>query len=74
MQVMSPEENAKKGIYKRDIEAMLRHCESRVNSYVSQYARNGFKCSSRFQSAWDADCARWDHLKATLRGYDEVPA
>ena len=39
-----------------------------ANSYVNQYIRNGNKCSAAFQVAWDAECARWDHLKATLAG------
>ena len=57
-----------KGITRLDVQRLLAKTETRVNSYVSQYIRNGNKCSASFQAAWDAECARWDHLKATLKG------
>mgnify|MGYP000889845763 CR=1 FL=1 len=67
-QVLNTAELQAKGISRRDVQRLLAKTETRVNSYVSQYIRNGNKCSAAFQAAWDAECARWDHLKATLAG------
>lgn len=64
--VLTAAEIKAKGITKRDVQRLLKKSETRVNSYATQYARNGFKCTDGFQAAWDAECARWDHLKATL--------
>lgn len=68
-QLFTAEQLAAKGITKRHVQSMLRRCETRVNSYVKQYTQNGHQCSAGFQAAWDAECARWDHLKATLAGF-----
>lgn len=67
-QVFTATELQAKGITRRDVQRLLKNTETRVNSYVNQYIRNGNKCSAGFQAAWDAECARWDHLKATLAG------
>ena len=67
-QVFTAAELQAKGITSRDVQRLLKKTETRVNSYVSQYIRNGNKCSASFKSAWDAECARWDHIKATLDG------
>ena len=67
-QVLTAAELQAKGITKRDVQRLLKSTETRVNRYFSQYVRNGNKCSAGFQAAWDAECARWDHLKATLAG------
>lgn len=67
-QVFTAAELQAKGITRRDVQRLLAKTETRVNSYVNQYIRNGNKCSAAFQVAWDAECARWDHLKATLAG------
>ena len=66
--VLTTAELQAKGITKRDIQRMLKSCETRVNSYVTQYVRNGNQCSAGFQASWDAECARWDHLKSTIAG------
>ncbi len=70
MTILTPAALAQKGISKRDVKSLLRRSEARVNSYTRQYARNGFKCSERFRESWDAECARWDHFKATLAGFE----
>ena len=67
-QIFTTAELQAKGITRRDVQRLLKSTETRVNSYVTQYIRNGNKCSTGFQAAWDAECARWDHLKATLAG------
>jgi hypothetical protein len=64
--ILTAAEIQAKGITMRDVQRLLKKSETRVNSYATQYARNGFKCSDAFQAAWDAECARWDHFKATL--------
>lgn len=65
-QVLTPAEIAAKGLTRRDVEKLLKSTEGRVNFYCKQYQANGFKCSPAIQKAWDAECAKWDHLKATL--------
>lgn len=67
-QVFSAAELQAKGITRSDVQRLLSKTETRVNSYATQYMRNGNKCSASFQAAWDAECAKWDHLKATLAG------
>ena len=67
-QVFTATELQAKGITRRDVQRLLKSTETRVNSYAKQYTQNGSKCSAGFQAAWDAECARWDHLKATLAG------
>ena len=70
MQVFSPAELLAKGITRRDIQRMLKRSESRVSAYVKTYTRNGRKCSPDFQQKWGAECARWDHLRATLAAFE----
>lgn len=67
-QVFTAAELQSKGITRRDVQRLLAKSETRVNSYATQYLRNGNKCSASFRAAWDAECARWDHLKTTLAG------
>jgi hypothetical protein len=67
-QVLTTAELQSKGITKQQVQAMFKKSETRVNFYAKQYLRNGNKCSAPIQAAWDAECARWDHLKATLAG------
>lgn len=64
--VLTPAEIMAKGITKKDVERLLRNIESRINFYTKQYVKNGYKCSDRIKKAWDSECARWDHMKATL--------
>jgi hypothetical protein len=64
--IFTPAELQAKGITEQMTRRALKASETRVSSYVKQYARNGNQCSASFQAAWDAECARWDHLKATL--------
>ena len=58
----------RKGIDRRDVQRLMKQSESRIARYSAQYAHNGCRCSAGFQAAWDAECARWDHLRATLAG------
>ena len=67
-QVLTTAELQSKGNTKQQVRSMLKKIETRVNFYVKQYVRNGNRCSATIQAAWDAECARWDHLKATLAG------
>lgn len=64
--VLTTEQIKAKGITAADVRRMVRGSEARCNSYLRQVMRNGGKCSAEFQRAWDAECARWDHAKATL--------
>ena len=68
-QLFSATELKAKGITKRDVQRLMKSSESRVSCYVKQFAANGCKCSASFQAAWDAECARWDHFKATLSAF-----
>jgi hypothetical protein len=70
-QIFTKVELAAKGFGRKEVARMLRSCETRCNSYLNQFVANGSKCSAKFQAAWDAECARWDHLKATLAQFDE---
>ena len=65
-QVFTTEQLLAKGITAKQMRVALRQCEARVNAYVQQYLANGMQCSAGMQSGWDAECARHDHLKATL--------
>jgi len=65
-QVFTQNELEAKGIAKRDVEKLLKSTETRIKSYVKQYAKNGNVCSPGFKKSWDAECRRWDHLKSTL--------
>ena len=69
-QVFTAAELQAKGITRHDVVRMLKRIETRVNSYVKQYISNGNKCSAEFRTAWDAECARWDHIKTTLEQMD----
>ena len=69
-QIFTAAELQAKGITRQDIVGMMNRAETRVNSYVKQYIRNGNNCSAEFQTAWDAECARWDHIKTTLEQMD----
>lgn len=69
-QVFTKDELAVKGFGRKEVARMSRICETRCNSYVRQFIANGSKCSAKFQTAWDAECARWDHLKATLAQFN----
>lgn len=63
--VLSATELHAKGITKRQVAGMLRRAEARCNWFAARHAANG-GVSTAEQAEWDADCARWDHLKATL--------
>ena len=65
-QVFTKDELAAKGFGRKEVARMLRSCETRCNTYLARFIGNGRKCDAKFQAAWDAECARWDHLKATL--------
>lgn len=68
--LFTKDELAAKGFCRKEVSRMLRSCEARCNSYLNQFVSNGSKCSAKFQAAWDAECARWDHLKATLAQFN----
>lgn len=63
--VLTAGELAAKGITKRDVEAMLRRAEKRCNWFAKKHIHSGV--STKEQAEWDAACARWDHLKATVQ-------
>ena len=67
--VFTAQELIAKGFTKKQVSAMLKKCETRVNFYVKQYIANGNKCSVQIQKSWDAECARFDHLKSTLSAW-----
>lgn len=64
--VLSATELHAKGITKRQVAGMLRRTEARCNWFAARHAANG-SVSATEQVEWDTDCARWDHLKATLQ-------
>lgn len=67
-QLFTAAELLAKGITTKQIRAALKSSESRVNFYARQYQRSDCTCSAPIRAAWNAECARWDHLKATLAG------
>lgn len=73
-QVFKKDELAAKGFGRKEVARMFRSCETRCNTYLARFVANGRKCDAKFQSAWDAECARWDHLKATLAQFDRAAA
>lgn len=64
-QIFNQDELVEKGLNKKAISKMLKSSETRVNFYVKQYLKLGF-VSPTIKKAWDKECAKWDHLKATL--------
>ena len=68
-QLFTPAELSSKGLRKDDIVRMLRRSKRRVDACVKEHLRNGGQCGAAFHAQWDAECARWDHLKATLMQY-----
>lgn len=66
MTTLTAAEQQAKGFSRLDVARLCKKSETRVRAYVAQYVRNGNKCSADFQAAWDAECARWDHLRASL--------
>ena len=66
MKILSAVELQAKGISKRDISGMLRRAEKLCNWYSAKHLKAG-SLANKEQAEWDAACARWDNLKATLQ-------
>jgi hypothetical protein len=72
MQVLTTEELQTKGISKRNVSGMLRRAEKLCNWYAAKHLATG-SVTDKEQTEWNAACARWDHLKATLQGMSSIP-
>lgn len=63
-QVLTAAELQTKGITKRQVSGMLARAEKLCNWHLTRHTQQG--SSAAQQAEWDAACAKWDHLKATL--------
>ena len=64
-QVLTAAELQAKGITKRQVAAMLARAEKLCNWHAKRHAVQGGYTAAE-HAEWDAACAKWDHLKATL--------
>lgn len=69
-QVMTASELRNKGITKRHIADMLARAEKLCNWHAKRHMLHG--TADAQQAEWDAACAKWDHLKATLAGFSRA--
>lgn len=68
-EIFTPESLAAKGFKKIDIKRALVRSESRCNAWMERATAMGKNFPAEWQRLWDAECARWDHLKATLEKF-----
>lgn len=71
-QILTRAELIAKGLTRKDTVRLMKKSETRVNFYLNQHIRNGNYSSPEIQKAWDAECAFWDHMKATLASWDNT--
>lgn len=71
-QILTRAELIAKGFKRNDVVRLMKKSETRVNFYMNQHIKNGNYSSPNIQQAWDAECARWDHFKATLQSWDNT--
>lgn len=69
--ILSKEQLIERGINASDVRRQLKKTENRCNFYQRKFVAAGFRCDEAMQKAWDQECARWDHLKATLRAISQ---
>ena len=63
-QVLTAAELQAKGITQRQVAGMLARAEKLCNWHLKRHMLQGSTAAQ--QAEWDAACARWDHLKATM--------
>ena len=66
-EILTAEELRRKGITRRHIAGMLARAEKLCNWHAKRHMLQG--TTEAQQVAWDAACAKWDHLYATLAGF-----
>lgn len=62
--VLTAAELKAKGITRRQVAGMLARAEKLCKWHLKRHMLKG--TTEAQQAEWDAACARWDHLKATL--------
>lgn len=70
-QLFTKDELIAKGFNRKQIAALLKKSETRMNAYLKQHIQNGNYTSPKMQENWDAEARFWDHMKATLTKWDE---